>query len=130
LAVEGDVVTEEQFGRTSGGGVAEGEEGSNDGRSDGGGLKCHVAIKGGLLNSPDAELAPAGGGHGFDQHGFGLGGGLVFLHERGEQGAKAGPAFLFEDDGAGEESMAECVAGGVFLALGGGGAQGAGAIGA
>jgi hypothetical protein len=38
-------------------------------------------------------------------------------------------AFFFEDDGAGEESVAEAVAGGVEFALIGEGALGAGSIG-
>ncbi|HEY4364141.1 MAG TPA: hypothetical protein VGN17_24435 [Bryobacteraceae bacterium] len=103
LAVKGDVVAEEEFGRTGGGGAAQGEEELDGFGSDGGVLEGHVAVESGFLGSPDAELAPARGGHGFDEKELGLGGGLVFGDEVREKG-------------------------GIFLALGGGGAAGAGAV--
>ena len=61
----------------------------------------------------------AGGGHGFDEQELGLSGGLEVGEEVGEEGVEAAAGFAFEDDGAGEESVAVSVAAGVFLALGG-----------
>ena len=130
LAVEGDVVTEQEFGRAGAGiGAAEGEEDLHGFGSEAGVLKVDVAVERGFLGSPDAELAPAGGGHGFDEHELGGGGGLVFGDEVGKEAVEAAVGFAFEDDGFREESVAVGVAGGVLLAGGGGGASGAGAVG-
>ncbi len=131
LAVEGDVVAEEEFGRAGGGvGAAEGEEDLDGFGAEAGVLQGDVAVERCFLGSPDAELAPAGGGHGLDEQELGLGGGLVFGIEVGEEGAEAVFGFAFEDYGFGEESVTVGVAGGVLLALRGGGAEGAGAVGA
>ncbi len=98
------------------------------GGADGGVLKGDVAIEGGLLRSPDAELMPAGDGHGFDEGEFGFRGGLEFGCEGGEEGLEAVLGFAFEDDGAGEKSVTGGVARGVEFALKGEGASGTGSV--
>ncbi len=130
LAVEGDVVTEKEFGRAGAGvSAAEGEEDLHGFATEAGVLQSDVAVEGDLLGSPDAHLAPAGGGHGLDEQKLGLGGWLVFGVELGEERAEAVFVFAVEDYGFGEESVTVGVAGGVFLAFRGGGASGAGSVG-
>jgi hypothetical protein len=74
-------------------------------------LKGHVTIDGALLHSPDAELTPAGDSHGLGQHSLGGGAGLVLVEQGVEKLKEARSRFLLQDDRAGEETVAEAVAG-------------------
>ncbi len=79
-------------------------------------------VEGDLLHSPDSILAPAGGGDGVYQHGFGRGAGLVFLYEGVEQFEETAGEFGFQNDGFREQTMAGAVAGRVAFAFRGDGA--------
>jgi hypothetical protein len=110
------------------GGASQGESGADGGWTDFRVLNGHVAINAGFLNTPDAELAPLGDGEGLNQGDFGGGDGLEFLDVAVQEAEEALFGFLFEDDGAGEEAVADTVAGGDGFALGGNGAFGFGAV--
>jgi len=124
LAVVGDFVAHEEFGRNGIGGAAEGKEDLDGRGADIGVDQRQFAINSGFLCAPDAEKTPAGDGHGFDQAELGGGGGLEFVDEGAEEIDKAVLDFGFEDDGGGEEAVAEAVAGGSDFAFGRNGASG------
>jgi hypothetical protein len=131
LAVERGFIPQEKIRRTGGfGGAAEGEDGADAGGSGGGVLEGDVAVEGGFLRAPDAELTPAGDGHGLDEGHLSLGVGLVFVDEGGEESEEAAFVLAFEDDGGGKELVAGAVAGGAALAFRSGGAAGEGSVGA
>ena len=44
-------------------------------------LICDLVVEAGFLNAPEADLTPAGDGHGFDQGPFDGRFGLEFRHE-------------------------------------------------
>ena len=122
LEAEGAVVTEQAVGRAGGiGGAAEGEDGSDVRGAGGGVLKGDVAVEGGFEGSPDAELMPAGDGHGLDEGELGFRGGMELLHEAGEEGEEAVFGFAFKNHGAGEP-------GGAGFAARGDGATGEGSV--
>jgi len=81
------------------------------------------------LHFPITDQAPAGGGHSFDEHVLGFGGGLVFLNQLIEQDKKAGLIFALADDAGGEESVADRVRGGFSLSFFGDGALGSASVG-
>ena len=85
LAVEGDFVAEEEFGGGCGGRLVEGEDGAHFGRPEERVLKRHFSIERDLLESPDAELAPAGDGHGLDQHELRGRGGMELVNKGAEE---------------------------------------------
>lgn len=49
------------------------------------GLAADFVLHGRLLHAPDAQLAPSGCGHVFDERGFDRGARLEFVLERGQQ---------------------------------------------
>src|ERR1700685_3075777 len=91
------------------------------GISDWGGLSWAL---GGLSHAPDAHLTPAGDGHVLDEGLLERGARLEFLDESGEESAEAILGLASENDGGGEQSMSDGVAGGGESALGSGRAMG------
>ena len=75
------------------------------------GMAVDLIGEAGGLETPDAELTPASDGHLFDEGGFSLGLGVVFVDQGGELLVKALVGFAGDDDGLGEEAMTDCVAG-------------------
>ncbi len=71
----------------------------------------HFEIDGDLLERPDAHLAPASGGHGFDQGDFRASGRAKLADKRGEVLLKAVLGFAVDGDGRGEEAVGDGVAG-------------------
>ena len=129
LAVVAAFVTIEGF---AGSGVfAEGMEGEGD---SGGGVFFFGAAfldfvgEGGSFHAPEPHLAPAADGHGFDEAGFDFGGGFEVLVEIGAEGHEAVAGLGFEEDGVGEEAVADAVAGGAGFAVRGDGALGFGSV--
>ena len=116
LAVERDFVTEEEIRGAGVIGRVEGVDGTDGGWTEVGILEGHALVHGYFLHAPDAELTPAGDGHGFDEHHLSSGAGVVFGDESGEKLGETLRGFLFEDDGAGEEAVTEAVTGGVAFA--------------
>jgi hypothetical protein len=130
LAVIGGVIAEQEFGGESY--IARASERRNradGGRSDQFILQSDVAIEGRLLHAPNSQLTPARGGHGFDQRELRGRAGLVLIEIGVKKIVEALRAFLFEDDGAGEEPVLEAVAGGVAFTLIRDGALGTGSVG-
>ncbi len=111
MAIEGDVVAEGELGLEGIGRGFEGEGGADFGRTEGRVLKGNLAVESHFLQSPNAELTPAGDGHGLDQHELGCGGGAEFLDEGAEEFEETGRGFFLEYDGAGEEAVTEAVTG-------------------
>jgi hypothetical protein len=75
-------------------------------------LTGHFEFEAGLLEAEYAEMAPTGDGHGFDQGGFGEGAWLEFGDEAGVELLEAVLGLAFEDDGLGQEAVADAVLGG------------------
>ena len=108
LAVISGVVAKQEVGGRGGiAGAAERRDRADAGRSNGLILQSDVAIHGGFLHAPDAQLTPARDGHGFGQHELGEGAGAVFIDQRGEEIEEAFRGFLFKYDSAGEEFVAD-----------------------
>jgi hypothetical protein len=72
-------------------------------------LLADLVFHGGLFHAPEAELAPAGHGHFFDQGVFDRGFRLEFLVDIGDDFEEALFEFSFQDYGFGEETMIEGV---------------------
>ena len=98
--------------------IAEATEGESGGDGRGVTSGCDGLLMGDfeidlvLLDAEDAEQAPAGGGHGFDEFAFGGGGGAVFGHVFVDEGFEPCAGFGGEDDGLGEHAVAEVAGGG------------------
>ena len=93
-------------------------------------LPAHFVVHAGLFQTPDAHLTPAGDGHVFDE-GFLEGSlGLEFFEKSGEEFQKAIRGLAVENDGGGQHSVSDGVAGGGALALRSDRAMGFGAVGA
>ncbi len=130
LAVIGGVVAEQEFGGESYiARASEGRNRANGGRSDQFILQCDVTIESRLLDAPDSQLTPARSGHGFDQRELRGRAGLILIEVRVKKIVETLRAFLFEDDGAREEPVAQAVAGRVAFALLRDGAFGTGSVG-
>ena len=95
-----------------------------------GGLLADGLFHQAILDGPGAAHAPIGGDH-FLDHGeldaIGRGETLLML---GDELVEALTGFVFQDNALGQETVAEGVGGGVFFALRGYGATGAGSVGA
>ena len=133
--VAGLVAEEEIEGATGVGEVTDGEGGAGGGVVDGdgvvhGGGKFHLMGDAGGFHGPDALLPPPGGDHFFDEGALGGGAGLVLFHEVVIQLVEELGHFAREDDGAGEEAVANGVERRVVFAAGGNRSTGFGAVGA
>jgi hypothetical protein len=76
------------------------------------GLAAHFVFQAGLLHAPDAHLTPAGDGHVLDEGLLEGRLGLEFFEERGEESEKAIRGLAAENDGGGEHTVSDGVAGG------------------
>ena len=130
------IPAEEAFGRGCAAQGMDGEGGAGGGIDElrgalwGASEVAHFAIQRRGLHAPDAQAAPAGGDHETDQSGFEGRGRGEFVYKLGVQRGEDVFRFLFEDEGVGQETVANTILGGAGLALGGLGAFGFGAIGA
>lgn len=118
LAVEGGFVAVDEV--EDAGLIGESAEGA--GGADGGGtvgvVEGHFLVDDGLFDTPGAHLAPVGGGEFLDEGAGGGGGGLMFEGELMEEFIEEGLGLVVEDDGLGEEAVAEAIAGGGLAAFG------------
>ena len=89
----------------------EGDSGSGAGAEAFVGLSVHLALQAGGFHGPDAHAAPTGGDHGFDAGGFKFVGGREDLVEGLEERLEAIGALLFEDEGFGQDAVADAVLG-------------------
>jgi hypothetical protein len=122
LAVEGDLVAQEEFvGANAFGGISPSQDGTQR-RVIGGGRRGDLMVKSDLLHSPDAPLTPASGGDVFNQQSLGWRARIVLLKEALDQFDEPGRILSFQDDGFREESMTGTVAGGDEFSFRGGGA--------
>ena len=113
--------------------VAEGTEGHSCARAwieSLGIVLIHFELKRGFFNGPETDEAKAADGHVLDQSALDLVLRIEVALKGGEKLLKYIDAFLFQDDGAGEQAMAQAVRGGTGLGCGGIGSAGLGAIGA
>ena len=97
--------------------IAEGEGGAG-GAVHGLLLAGDLVIEAGLFEGPDAELAPAGDGHGFDEGVFDGGGGLELVVEVAEELREQGLVLALEDDRGGEQAVTAGVHGSPAFAFG------------
>jgi len=81
------------------------------------------------VEGPDAELAPFGRHHGFQETELGIGFGLEFVEHAVVELVKTVGRFAFGKQGSAKEAVAFGVAGGVSLALFGDGSAGFGSVG-
>ena len=86
--------------------------------------------EGGLLQSPDAAEAPLGGDHALDERKFNFSLGLELGGDGEAEGGEIVGIFAGEEEGGGECSVLEAVAGGVGFRERGLGAMGFPAVGA
>jgi hypothetical protein len=99
-------------------------------RWDGGaGAFGHFTIEVGLLNTPGAQLAPAGNAQVFDESVLGLIPGIVLGDKAREKGKEALFGFAGEHDRLGEHAVALLMGSDGEFAGGGDGSTGAGAVG-
>ena len=95
---------------------------------EGGGRARGIAFDTGGFESPEAHLPPASNDHGFDEAGFDGALGLELPAKPVAEAIEAVLGFAFEEHGAGEESVADGVAGAAGFAFGGDGSAGFGAV--
>jgi len=92
-------------------------------------LPAHFVIHAGFLQTPNAQLTPAGDCHVVDEGLFKGSLRLKFLVQSGEERKKAIRGFVFQNDRAGEHAMSHGIAGRRELARRSDGAAGFGAVG-
>ncbi len=97
--------------------------------SDAIGLLADLVFHGGLFHAPEAELAPAGHRHFFDQGVFDRGFRLKFILDIVEHFVEALFEFALQDDRVGKEAVFDGVRGGVAFAFGRDGPAGSGSVG-